>query len=116
MSGAIPADGPTPAEGPHPCLTCGACCAAFRVSFYWAEADLLGLPESLTEKLNPFLSCMAGTNRARPQCVALIGEVGNRVSCGVYEQRPSPCREVQPGDDQCRRARLRWGLPALSFR
>ena len=23
----------------HPCLSCGACCAHFRASFYWAEAD-----------------------------------------------------------------------------
>ncbi|RBD09468.1 YkgJ family cysteine cluster protein, partial [Xanthomonas oryzae pv. oryzae] len=23
----------------HPCLTCGACCAYFRVSFHWSEAD-----------------------------------------------------------------------------
>ncbi|MBB8903342.1 YkgJ family cysteine cluster protein, partial [Escherichia coli] len=22
----------------NPCITCGACCAFFRVSFYWAEA------------------------------------------------------------------------------
>ncbi|OZZ73507.1 zinc/iron-chelating domain-containing protein, partial [Klebsiella pneumoniae] len=22
----------------NPCMTCGACCAYFRVSFYWAEA------------------------------------------------------------------------------
>ncbi|MEG6657786.1 YkgJ family cysteine cluster protein, partial [Pseudomonas aeruginosa] len=21
----------------NPCLTCGACCAHFRVSFYWGE-------------------------------------------------------------------------------
>ncbi|MDX1269447.1 MAG: YkgJ family cysteine cluster protein, partial [Oceanisphaera sp.] len=21
----------------NPCLTCGACCAFFRVSFYWGE-------------------------------------------------------------------------------
>jgi hypothetical protein len=23
----------------NPCVSCGACCAHFRVSFYWAEAD-----------------------------------------------------------------------------
>ncbi|MLR39642.1 YkgJ family cysteine cluster protein, partial [Salmonella enterica subsp. enterica] len=23
----------------NPCMTCGACCAYFRVSFYWAEGD-----------------------------------------------------------------------------
>ncbi|WP_374212354.1 YkgJ family cysteine cluster protein [Thiothrix subterranea] len=24
---------------PNPCMTCGACCASFRVSFYWGETD-----------------------------------------------------------------------------
>ncbi|EFG2122847.1 YkgJ family cysteine cluster protein, partial [Escherichia coli] len=24
-------------NNPNPCMTCGACCAFFRVSFYWAE-------------------------------------------------------------------------------
>ncbi|HWU69743.1 MAG TPA: YkgJ family cysteine cluster protein, partial [Pseudoxanthomonas sp.] len=23
----------------HPCLSCGACCAIFRVSLHWSEAD-----------------------------------------------------------------------------
>ncbi|HGC1012017.1 TPA: YkgJ family cysteine cluster protein, partial [Escherichia coli] len=23
-------------SNPNPCITCGACCAFFRVSFYWA--------------------------------------------------------------------------------
>ncbi|EJT1381768.1 TPA: YkgJ family cysteine cluster protein, partial [Escherichia coli] len=23
-------------NNPNPCMTCGACCAFFRVSFYWA--------------------------------------------------------------------------------
>jgi len=27
------------ASSDNPCLSCGACCAAFRVSFYWREAD-----------------------------------------------------------------------------
>ncbi len=37
----------------NPCMTCGACCAYFRVSFYWAEADDAGglVPSALTEPL-----------------------------------------------------------------
>lgn len=23
----------------NPCVSCGACCAYFRVSFYWAESE-----------------------------------------------------------------------------
>src|SRR5690606_40667371 len=29
----------TPAHMRHPCLACGACCAHFRISFHWSEAE-----------------------------------------------------------------------------
>lgn len=48
-----------------PCLSCGACCAYFRVSFYWAEAELLD--PALTEQLSPQLSCMRGSNSRKPR-------------------------------------------------
>lgn len=99
--------------GDNPCLDCGACCMSYRVSFYWADGEARGLPAALTEQLNPFLVCMAGTNTARPRCAALQGTVGGPVACAVYEQRPEPCREVQPGDEKCRRARGRHGLSPL---
>ncbi len=59
----------------NPCMTCGACCAYFRVSFYWAEGDDASgrVPASLTEPVTPFLRCMAGTNQKQPHCKALIG-------------------------------------------
>jgi len=94
------------------CLACGACCAYFRVSFYWGEASALGLPGRWTEKLTAHHSCMAGTSQREPRCRALEGHVGLSVTCTVYEQRPSPCRELQPGDEKCNRARERHGLPA----
>lgn len=97
----------------NPCLHCGACCTFYRVSFYWAEAEARGLPDRLTEQVSPFLSCMAGTNQAAPRCQALQGVVGERVACGVYEQRTSICRELQPGDDKCNKARARYGLAPI---
>jgi len=90
------------------CQRCGACCAHFRVSFYWAEADdgpHGSVPVSLTEPLNAHLRCMAGTSARSPRCVALKGDIGKGVGCTIYEQRPSPCREVMPGDPQCLKAR-----------
>lgn len=96
-----------------PCTACGACCAHFRVSFYWAEAEARGLPEHLTEAVNPWFSCMAGTNQGRPHCVALQGQVGQAVSCSVYPQRPDTCRSVQPGDAQCSKARAGYGLDSI---
>ncbi len=61
----------------NPCLSCGACYAFFRVSFYWAEADdgAGRVPAALTEPLTPFLRCMSGTNDSRS---ALSRATGSR--------------------------------------
>ena len=96
------------------CQACGACCASFRVSFYWAEADDGPggtVPVALTRPVSPHLRCMAGTETQPVRCVALSGEVGREVSCGIYAKRSSTCRGVQPGDEQCLKARERWQLP-----
>ena len=106
----------------NPCLGCGACCATFRVSFYWSEADpFLGgtVPAALTEKLNPSCTVMRGTNQPNPRCIALAGEIGKDGHCSIYPQRASVCREVQPAwfnnqpSPQCDKGRLRHGLPPL---
>lgn len=107
----------------HPCLSCGACCAAFRVAFHWSEAQAsLGgnVPPDLTEKLDPHRLAMRGTDAAQPHCVALRGTVGEAAHCSIYAQRPSVCREVTPSwesgaiNPQCDRARLKYGLPPLT--
>ncbi len=92
-----------------PYLTCGACCACFRVSFYWADALARGTPELLVEKVTPLLGCMAGTNREAPRCAALNGTVGTQVQCEIYDQRPSTCHDLKRGDEKCSRARARYG-------
>ncbi|WP_434634751.1 YkgJ family cysteine cluster protein [Chromobacterium sp. CV08] len=102
-------------EKSNPCQSCGACCASFRVSFYWAEADDGGglVPNTLTEKVNDWTRCMRGTWSGSPHCAALRGEVGAGVACDIYPRRPSPCREVEAGSPQCLRARAMHGLGAL---
>lgn len=108
-----PLETPSPAAPALDCQRCGACCAVFRVSFYWAEADDAPggtVPVQLTRQVSPHLRCMAGTEAAPVRCVALLGEVGRRVACGIYAQRASTCRGVMPGDAQCRRAREALGL------
>jgi Fe-S-cluster containining protein len=85
----------------------------YRVSFYWAEADERGLPARLTEQVTPHISCMAGTNASSPRCAALGAGSAGPMACAVYASRPSPCREVEPGDEKCQRARARHGLPLL---
>ncbi len=107
----------------HPCLTCGACCAAYRVSMHWSEAEpTLGgrVPVELTETLGAHQRCMRGTWAERPHCIALEGSVGERVHCRIYAQRPSPCRELRMAwedgtpSPQCDKARAVYGLPALT--
>lgn len=96
------------------CQACGACCASFRVSFYWAEADDAPggtVPVGLTEPVSPHLRCMQGTGTKPPHCVALQGRVGESVACRIYAQRSSSCKSVMPGDEQCLKARSHHGLP-----
>lgn len=106
----------------NPCLTCGACCAHFRVSFHWAEAApaLNGtVPPEMTEKLDNFRVVLKGTNEKKPRCIALEGKIGECVKCTIYGNHPSPCREFefswQNGQphDRCDQARAAWGLPPL---
>ncbi len=100
----------------NPCIQCGACCAYFRVSFYWGETDAHPqgrVPSEMTEPVNHQFVAMRGTNQATKRCVALDGEVGQVVGCQIYEQRSNPCREFDAGDARCNQARAHWGLPAL---
>ena len=107
----------------NPCITCGACCAFFRASFYWSEADAQagGLtPPHLTTKLTPHHAVMRGTEHQPPRCVALHGTIGTSVRCVIHPLRPSPCREFQASwvdgvhNERCDRARAAHGLPPLS--
>jgi Fe-S-cluster containining protein len=99
----------------HPCLACGACCAAFRVDFSVHELDGEGgtVPGGLAVEVNDALVRMRGTDHQPPRCAALTGTVGRRAACGIYEWRPNPCRELEPGSDACQRSRARHGLPPL---
>ncbi|EAC1404637.1 hypothetical protein APX81_22705 [Escherichia coli] len=103
----------------NPCMTCGACCAFFRVSFYWAEADDADgtVPANLTEQISPHHRCMSGTNQKNPRCVALEGTPGQAVFCSIYDHRPSTCREfttaLADGNEACSKARVHHGLPPL---
>lgn len=107
----------------HPCLTCGACCAHYRVSLHWSEADpALGgrTPVALTEPCGPHQLAMRGTWQARPHCIALTGVVGEQVGCSIYADRPAPCSDLQAAwehgqpSSQCDRARQAYGLEPLT--
>jgi hypothetical protein len=106
----------------NPCTRCGACCACFRVDFAVEELQSNGggVPDGLAVEVNGFTCRMRGTDHASPRCAALVGSVGVKAHCGIYEWRPSPCREfglrapLGLGDEACARARARHGLPPLA--
>ena len=109
---------------PHPCLSCGACCAHYRVSFHWSEADpAVGgrVPAGLTVPLRSHELAMRGTaGGSKTRCVALDAEIGRRSRCSIHPVRPQACRDVpaswESGEasPQCDRARLAHGLPLLT--
>jgi Fe-S-cluster containining protein len=68
---------------------------------------------------------MKGSNQKNPRCIALDGDIGERVHCKIYAQRPSTCREfgldfingqasTSPEDyERCTQARAHWNLPPI---
>lgn len=107
----------------HPCLTCGACCAIFRIGFHGSEtAPALGgtVPAALTEPLDRHRVVTRGTWEQVPRCIALDAEVGVRARCSIHAIKPSVCREVPASWEvgalsaQCDKARLAHGMQALT--
>jgi Fe-S-cluster containining protein len=90
------------------CQTCGACCS---FSPEWPRfsledaATLNRIPRAFVDDRHGRMRCVGD------RCTALIGEVGVTTSCAAYDVRPDVCRACLPGDDACRMARQRFGLP-----
>lgn len=103
----------------HPCQRCGACCASYVVAFHWMDAATHAVPEALTAPHDAHRAAMRGTFHRTPRCVALQGDIGGETACGIYANRPSPCRELDASwehgaaSPQCDRARARHGLAPL---
>lgn len=106
----------------HPCLSCGACCAFFRVSLHWSEAEpALGgkVPMELTESLRTHERAMRGTSQAQPRCIALDADIGRYSRCTIHDRRPAACALVPASLEfgqrsvQCDKSRAGHGLPPL---
>jgi Fe-S-cluster containining protein len=97
------------------CTTCGACCASFRVDFSVHELEDAGgsVPSGLAVEVNRNIARMRGTDHQPARCAALSGKLGEKIGCGIYEWRPSPCREFEQGSPACNMARRRHGLSPL---
>lgn len=77
------------------------------------------MPDDLVVQINPTRVAMIGTDSKPCRCISLEGEIGKGVSCGIYEQRSSPCREFEAAwvdgqpNPSCDAARAAYGLPPL---
>jgi len=85
------------------------------VDFSVHELDDQGghVPSGLAVEVTQSTMRMRGTDHSPVRCAALTGKIGSKAGCGIYECRPSPCRELEEPSDACNRARSRHGLPAL---
>ncbi len=71
------------------------------------------VPSGLAVEVNDTIARLRGTDHSPPRCAALTGKVGQKAICGIYEWRPSPCREFEEGSDACTRARQRHGMAPI---
>ncbi len=105
----------------NPCLTCGACCAYFRVSFFWGECQSAGgtVPDDSVIAINSTFVAMIGTDRKPARCTALMGSVGEGVRCTMYDSRSSSCQDFHASwafgerNLECDAARAAHGLAPL---
>lgn len=105
----------------NPCLTCGACCAYFRVSFFWGEAQSAGgsVPDELLVPVSPTYVAMQGTQCKPARCSALRGKIGEQVHCTIYAERSTTCQNFHASwysgehSPDCDEARKAHGLAPL---
>ncbi len=77
------------------------------------------MPAELTEKINSHFVAMRKTDDSPARCVALQGTIGLNVSCNIYPDRSSTCREFAiawehgEANDKCNKARMAHGLPPI---
>lgn len=104
-------------ESLYDCQSCGACCCntakniaqdyPFYVEVEKSDVLFKTRRKLLAEVAEPddkgvyHLKLVGDEQR----CIALKGELGEQVTCSIYQFRPSGCRQVTGGDDECLRAR-----------
>jgi len=102
------------------CTRCGACCCNTDENRREGFVDYVEVFAHDALRRRPDLIAKLAVRNERRQvhlrltsdhrCVALAGELGRSVHCGIYELRPTVCRRVQAGSDECLRARRERGV------
>jgi Fe-S-cluster containining protein len=102
------------------CQECGACCGPESYNEGWAGALTIDDMDRLGKRIVR-LHVLKDTDGERlikthwtdngQVCVLLKGQVGQNVTCSIYDKRPQACRDYAAGDERCLSARLRAGIP-----
>lgn len=107
---------------PFDCRSCGACCCNTARNRKLGTQDYVEVAktDALYRENRPLLALLGRRNEAgvfhlklvgeEERCVALEGAIGDDVKCTIYRLRPSGCRRVEPGDEECLVARRLHGL------
>jgi Fe-S-cluster containining protein len=95
------------------CQACGACCHGDDGWVHVGAADDARVDASAALSRIVVLARHGGyvkrsLRMVSGACAALLREPGARVRCGIYEDRPEVCRELEAGSDACLAARARF--------
>jgi uncharacterized protein len=102
------------------CTRCGACCAnpdENRSEHFVDYVEVLS-HDRLFEKPDLVRRFVVYNADGIPhlrlhrdgRCMALRGKLGRRVTCTIYEDRPTGCRKVEAGSERCLTYRRERGL------
>lgn len=74
---------------PIPCVSCGACCAYFKVEFSRENNPQVPWQKIIIQKDKK--AFMKGAEKFKGRCDSLLGNLGENCSCSIYENRPDVC-------------------------
>jgi Fe-S-cluster containining protein len=101
----------------YDCQACGACCCNTERNRSLGNREYIEVtPTERLYRLHRELLRKLGFRDLRglwhlrlvgeeQRCIALDGQIGVRVACTIYPDRPVGCKKVLPGDDECMEAR-----------
>jgi Fe-S-cluster containining protein len=102
----VPCASPSTETTPE-CLTCGACCFGDGERYIPVSGDDHARLGDDAETLSVFLGNRCYMRMHAGRCAALEPRADGSFFCGVYERRPSVCRELARGSGACEAERLR---------
>lgn len=106
------------AEPVPDCVTCGVCCSfALIVPVSYKDSErLTSYCDVLLDSAEDEVVIEKVLPRGREgRCVNLSGELGERIGCDIYPDRPQVCHDFDAGSDRCHEYRRMYGIePQLS--